>query len=432
MTGGILDVLDGGMNILGVREFAKAPGVPETPLPRRSSTDPVNDTPTTTTQRQLSSGSTGAQDITGKGTTVGGDTATTIKQPVGGDVATGTTLKGGAADIAASDAAMPPPMVEPGPSSAGEPAGVNAAAHTPVSTKSVDQMTPGHGSKSSAPTTQVPTSEIAKAPTPHEGSTLPPVETPKGDVLMGEPSRPRYRAQQLQQQHTRRPSLPDAAPEPAKPSAVPSTETPVSEPAPGAVPPTTPKAQMGTGDVARAKVVQSGGTPAAGMHADVGNAVDAATAGTGTAGRTPVGPEELGGAPRRPEVDDPGLPSPQRLRPEPSLEESAPRRRGRRGCPPRSSTAATSTQPTTCPTWCRKPGSAARGRRAESRPLGRGAGARRCREAPDRSARLDRRAEQHSYRRPPLDRGSPRDAEQWTSPRGRAGRSRTSASTERR
>jgi hypothetical protein len=48
VTGGILDVLEGGMNILGVREFAKTPGVPETPLPRRAPADPIgpaNDTP---------------------------------------------------------------------------------------------------------------------------------------------------------------------------------------------------------------------------------------------------------------------------------------------------------------------------------------------------------------------------------------------------
>jgi hypothetical protein len=48
VTGGILDVLEGGMNILGVREFAKTPGVPETPIPGRTPADPIgpaNDTP---------------------------------------------------------------------------------------------------------------------------------------------------------------------------------------------------------------------------------------------------------------------------------------------------------------------------------------------------------------------------------------------------
>jgi hypothetical protein len=63
----------------------------------------------------------------------------------------------------------------------------------------------------------------------------------------------------------------------------------------------------------------SAGGTAEGGHADIGNAVDAATAGTATGERSSAGPDELGGAPRRPEVDDPGLPGPQRLRPEPSL-----------------------------------------------------------------------------------------------------------------
>jgi hypothetical protein len=48
-----------------------------------------------------------------------------------------------------------------------------------------------------------------------------------------------------------------------------------------------------------------------------------ASKGTATAGRSPAGPEELGGASRRPDVDDPGLAAPQRLRPEPSLGSSA-------------------------------------------------------------------------------------------------------------
>src|SRR5262249_36497925 len=100
VTGGILDVVDGGMNILGVREFAKVPGVPETPLPGRAPADPTGPddrTPATSTQEELSPGSTGAEDIAGtagkRKASVGGDTATTIKPPVGGDAPTGNTPK---------------------------------------------------------------------------------------------------------------------------------------------------------------------------------------------------------------------------------------------------------------------------------------------------------------------------------------------------
>jgi hypothetical protein len=42
VIGSISDLLDGGMNIMGVREFAKAPGVGEPPLPRRTSAEPSN------------------------------------------------------------------------------------------------------------------------------------------------------------------------------------------------------------------------------------------------------------------------------------------------------------------------------------------------------------------------------------------------------
>jgi hypothetical protein len=59
--------------------------------------------------------------------------------------------------------------------------------------------------------------------------------------------------------------------------------------------------------------------PTRGGGSDVGRTVDEATAGTGTAGRSPAGAEELGGAPRRPQVDDPDLADAQRLRPEASL-----------------------------------------------------------------------------------------------------------------
>jgi hypothetical protein len=115
VAGGIVDGLEGLMNVFGLREFAKTPGVPETPLPRRTSADPTapaNDTPTSPTQKPLSAGSTGVEDAAGtagKGTaTAGGDTATTIKRPASDDVPTGNAPKGGAGDSAASDAARPP------------------------------------------------------------------------------------------------------------------------------------------------------------------------------------------------------------------------------------------------------------------------------------------------------------------------------------
>jgi hypothetical protein len=57
--------------------------------------------------------------------------------------------------------------------------------------------------------------------------------------------------------------------------------------------------------------------------------VDEVTAGTGRAGRSPAGAEELGGAARQPEVDDPDLAAPQRLRPEPSLGSGAEAARAR-------------------------------------------------------------------------------------------------------
>jgi hypothetical protein len=63
--------------------------------------------------------------------------------------------------------------------------------------------------------------------------------------------------------------------------------------------------------------------------ADVGEAVEGATLGTGTAGRSPSAPEELGSAPRRPEADDPHLADPQRLRPEASLRGAAEAARAR-------------------------------------------------------------------------------------------------------
>ena len=61
--GGFFDVLEGGMNTIGVREFAKAPGVPDTPVPRGNSAEPTANNTSTSTQKQLSSGSTGADDV---------------------------------------------------------------------------------------------------------------------------------------------------------------------------------------------------------------------------------------------------------------------------------------------------------------------------------------------------------------------------------
>jgi hypothetical protein len=46
VIGGITDLIDGGMNILGVREVAKMPGVGEPPIPRGTTAEPTgNDTP---------------------------------------------------------------------------------------------------------------------------------------------------------------------------------------------------------------------------------------------------------------------------------------------------------------------------------------------------------------------------------------------------
>ena len=43
--GGFMDVLDGGMNFMGVHEFVKPPGVAEPPVPRRTAEPTGNDTP---------------------------------------------------------------------------------------------------------------------------------------------------------------------------------------------------------------------------------------------------------------------------------------------------------------------------------------------------------------------------------------------------
>jgi hypothetical protein len=59
------------------------------------------------------------------------------------------------------------------------------------------------------------------------------------------------------------------------------------------------------------------------IAAEADEAFSQGTAGTGAAGRSPSAPEELGGAARRPEVDDPELGSTHRLQPEASLGEGA-------------------------------------------------------------------------------------------------------------
>ncbi len=48
VTGGIMDALEGGMNILGAREFVKVPGAGEPPVPRTPAEPTVNDVPTST------------------------------------------------------------------------------------------------------------------------------------------------------------------------------------------------------------------------------------------------------------------------------------------------------------------------------------------------------------------------------------------------
>lgn len=104
VTGGIFDALEGGMNILGLREFVKAPGVGEPSVPRGTSAEPTVNNTSTATQNQLSAGSTGADDIAangGKGAArTGQDTARTIKPPAGGDApaANAASSAGDAAD----------------------------------------------------------------------------------------------------------------------------------------------------------------------------------------------------------------------------------------------------------------------------------------------------------------------------------------------
>jgi hypothetical protein len=72
-------------------------------------------------------------------------------------------------------------------------------------------------------------------------------------------------------------------------------------------------------DPVKPKVTTRLANPARRGVSGVGKAVEEATGGTATAARSPTGQEELVGSARRPEVDDPDLAGPQRLRPEPSL-----------------------------------------------------------------------------------------------------------------
>ena len=164
VTGGIFDLVEGAMNILGVREFAKAPGVGEPPVPRRTSAEPTgNDTPTST-QKQLS-GSTSVDDVAangGKGTTTassGGDAADTMRmRKVGsgegsrpydatgvsgsktGETAGEIPDRGDTVKIQKAGGADAPKVESSASSGATSAAGAKAGAGTAVPTKSVDQI----------------------------------------------------------------------------------------------------------------------------------------------------------------------------------------------------------------------------------------------------------------------------------------------------
>jgi HopA1 effector protein family len=83
----------------------KMPGVGEPPVPRGTSSEP------TVTQKQLSAGSTSADDVAanaGKGTaTAAQDTVGTVKPPAGGDAPTTNARTGTTGDIANSDTVKP-------------------------------------------------------------------------------------------------------------------------------------------------------------------------------------------------------------------------------------------------------------------------------------------------------------------------------------
>jgi hypothetical protein len=106
VAGVFFEGLEGGMNIIGVREFAKPPGVPDTPVPGRNST--VNDAQTST-QKQLSSGSSSADDVAANAAKAktGGNTASTVKPPVGNDAPATTAAKGQTGEVTAPGTAKP-------------------------------------------------------------------------------------------------------------------------------------------------------------------------------------------------------------------------------------------------------------------------------------------------------------------------------------
>lgn len=110
VLGGVTEAVGAGFNILGVHQYVKAP-VPDIPVPGRNSAgSTVNDAPTST-QKQLSSGSSSADDVavsTGKATaTAGGDTATTVKTSVVNDAPATNTARGKTGEVTAPGTAKP-------------------------------------------------------------------------------------------------------------------------------------------------------------------------------------------------------------------------------------------------------------------------------------------------------------------------------------
>ena len=111
VLGGIVDLAEGAMNVIGLREAVKAPGVGEPSVPRGTSADPAGNATPTSTHKQLTAGSSGADDvaaIAGKGTaTTGQTTASTVKPPAAGDAPATNTRTGATGDTTASNAAKP-------------------------------------------------------------------------------------------------------------------------------------------------------------------------------------------------------------------------------------------------------------------------------------------------------------------------------------
>jgi hypothetical protein len=105
VMGGILNVVDGGFNILGLRQYVKAPGGVEPSVPPRTSANSaVNDAPTST-QKQLSAGASSADDVAANAAkaraTAGGNTASTVKTPVGNDAPATNVAKGQTGEVTA-------------------------------------------------------------------------------------------------------------------------------------------------------------------------------------------------------------------------------------------------------------------------------------------------------------------------------------------